>query len=174
MAVQCGMVVPIQLSIYVSMCACVYECVYTECVYTVCLCVCVHTCVMHMCACACVQYIYVCVCVCMCAYMCVCGHIYICGCWHLLPSSTTTAGHPLSPRYKAKPQDLYLDMRRNHSISKMLQSMLVSQISVFVGLDDIENSELRLLQHRHHDYCHDIALEYLLYKTKQNIVHVYH
>ena len=128
MAVQCGMVVPIQLSIYVSMCACVYECVYT-----VCLCVCVHTCVVHMCACACVQYIYVCmcVCVCMCAYMCVCGHVYICGCWHLLPSSTTTAGHPLSPRYKAKPQDLYLDMRRNHSISKMLQSMLVSQISVF-------------------------------------------
>ena len=35
-----------------------------------------------------------------------------------------------------------------------------------VGLGDIENSELRLLQQRHCDYCHDIALEYFTIKNK--------
>ena len=35
-----------------------------------------------------------------------------------------------------------------------------------VGLGDIENSELRLLQQRHCDYCHDIALEYVTIRNK--------
>ena len=35
-----------------------------------------------------------------------------------------------------------------------------------VGLGDIENSELLLLQQRHCDYCHDIALEYFTITNK--------
>ena len=51
---------------------------------------------------------------------------------------------------------------------------LLSRIFCFVGLDilflqvglgDIENTTLRLLQQNHCDYCHDIALEYFTIKT---------
>ena len=40
-----------------------------------------------------------------------------------------------------------------------------------LGLGDIENSELQLLQQRHCDYCHDIALEYQFYYKKQSKHH---
>ena len=36
-----------------------------------------------------------------------------------------------------------------------------------LGLGDIENSELQLLQQRHCDYCHDIALEYFTIKSEE-------
>ena len=35
-----------------------------------------------------------------------------------------------------------------------------------VGLGDIENTELQLLQQRHCDYCHDIALKYFTITNK--------
>ena len=35
-----------------------------------------------------------------------------------------------------------------------------SSIILHIGFGNIENSALRLLQQRHHDLCHNIALEY--------------
>ena len=44
-----------------------------------------------------------------------------------------------------------------------------------LGLGDIENTKLRLLQQNYCDYCHDIALEYFTIKTGVSIIiHVCH
>ena len=44
-----------------------------------------------------------------------------------------------------------------------------------LGLGDIENITLRLLQQNCCDYCHDIALEYFTIKPGLSIiVHVFH
>ena len=39
-------------------------------------------------------------------------------------------------------------------------------VGYVLGLSNIKNSELQLLQQRHCDYCHNIALEYFTVKNK--------
>ena len=41
---------------------------------------------------------------------------------------------------------------------------------IWLGLGDIENTTLWLLQQNHCDYCHDIALEYFTIKTMLSII----
>ena len=75
---SCGIQVHLYVHTNVSMCVCLYVCMFAcVCLYVfvcMCVCACLYVC---MCMFVCV-YVHVCMCVCACLYVCMCAYICMC------------------------------------------------------------------------------------------------